>query len=148
VRPLLVLGLLGRFLLEAADHRLHALIGHARAIDDHRAPREGLAVAADGLAKGARIGEIVGDAAPLLLAGGVQQPHQQEQGHHRGDEIGIGHLPRPAMMAVAAGEYRPLHHHDRVGLGVASRLVARPAHGRRSCPPFAAQSGRESLIRR
>jgi len=46
-------------------------------------------------------GEIVGDAALLLGAGGVDQPHQQEEGHHRGDEVGIGHLPRTTVVAAA-----------------------------------------------
>jgi hypothetical protein len=45
--------------------------------------------------------EIVGDAALLLRAGRVDQPHQQEEGHHGGDEVGVGHLPGAAVMAAA-----------------------------------------------
>ena len=50
-----------------------------------------------------RIGrrEIVREAAALVVRRGVQQPHQQEEGHHRRDEIGIGDLPGAAMVPVA-----------------------------------------------
>ena len=44
--------------------------------------------------------EIIRQAPPLLGRGGVQQPHQQEERHHRGDEIGIGDLPRAAVVAA------------------------------------------------
>ena len=44
--------------------------------------------------------EIVGDAAFLFRRGGVDQPHQQEEGHHRGHEVGIGDFPGAAMMAA------------------------------------------------
>ncbi len=46
--------------------------------------------------------EIVGDAALLLGRGGVDQPHQQEEGHHRRHEVGIGHFPGAAVMAAMA----------------------------------------------
>ena len=36
----------------------------------------------------------------LRLRGGVQQPHQQEERHHGGDEIGVGDLPGAAVMAA------------------------------------------------
>ena len=44
--------------------------------------------------------EIVGEPAPLLLGGGVDQPHQQEERHHRGHEIGVRDLPGAAVMAA------------------------------------------------
>ena len=42
-------------------------------------------------------------AMPLLLLriGRVDQPHQQEEGHHRRHEVGIGDLPRAAVVAAA-----------------------------------------------
>jgi hypothetical protein len=45
--------------------------------------------------------EVVGDALFLFGAGAVEQPHQQEEGHHRGHEVGIGDLPGAAMVAAA-----------------------------------------------
>ena len=44
--------------------------------------------------------EIVGDALALLFLRGAEQPQQQEERHHRGDEVGIGDLPRTAMVAA------------------------------------------------
>ena len=44
--------------------------------------------------------EIIGDRLALLLVGRAEQPQQQEERHHRGHEIGIGDLPRAAMMAA------------------------------------------------
>src|SRR3546814_6653759 len=44
--------------------------------------------------------EIVGERLALLLGRRAEQPHQQEKGHHRGDEVGIGDLPRAAVMAA------------------------------------------------
>ena len=44
--------------------------------------------------------EVIRKAAALRLRGGVQQPHQQEEGHHRCNEIGVCHLPGPAVMAA------------------------------------------------
>jgi len=35
----------------------------------------------------------------LFERGGVEQPHQQEECHHRRDEIGVRHLPRAAVVA-------------------------------------------------
>jgi hypothetical protein len=45
-----------------------------------------------------RILEIVGD--PFQVAAGrrAQQPHEQEESHHRRDEVGIGDLPRATMV--------------------------------------------------
>jgi hypothetical protein len=33
-----------------------------------------------------------------------QQPHHHEQRHHRRDEVGVRHLPRAAVVAVATGD--------------------------------------------
>jgi hypothetical protein len=52
--------------------------------------------------------EIIGDAALLLGRGRVDQPHQQEKRHHRGDEIGVRNLPGAAMVGMAAGFLDPL----------------------------------------
>src|SRR3546814_20425689 len=35
----------------------------------------------------------------LLVGGDVEQPQQQEEGHHRRHEVGIGNLPGAAMGA-------------------------------------------------
>ena len=40
---------------------------------------------------------MIGDALEIAFGGGSEQPHQQEEGHHRGDEVGVGDLPRPAV---------------------------------------------------
>jgi hypothetical protein len=84
----------GRTLL--LHHRLGAtgmggFLAHHLAAQHPAGTRHGLG---DGLG-----GEIIGDAALLFRCGGVDQPHQEEERHHRGDEVGIGHLPRAAMMA-------------------------------------------------
>src|SRR5262249_25600424 len=47
----------------------------------------------------------------LLGAGRIDQPHQQEEGHHRGHEVGVGDLPRAAVVAVVAALLDPLDHH-------------------------------------
>src|SRR3546814_18211251 len=44
--------------------------------------------------------EIIGERLPLRLVRRAEQPHQEEEGHHRGDEVGIGDLPRAALMAA------------------------------------------------
>ena len=41
----------------------------------------------------------------LHLLAGIQQPEHDEQGHHRGHKIGVGHLPRAAVMAAVAGNF-------------------------------------------
>jgi len=48
-------------------------------------------------------GEVFGDAALLLRVGRVDQPHQQEEGHHGRHEVGVGDFPRAAV--VAAGDH-------------------------------------------
>ncbi len=37
--------------------------------------------------------EVVRDPLSLLFRRRIEQPHQHEEGHHRGHEVGIGHLP-------------------------------------------------------
>src|SRR5690606_1999768 len=44
--------------------------------------------------------EIAGDRGLGFLIGGIDEPHDEEEGHHGGHEIGIGNLPHAAMMAV------------------------------------------------
>src|SRR3546814_19803667 len=46
--------------------------------------------------------EIVGEALALGLVGRAQDPEQQEKGHHRRHEIGIGDLPGAAVMTAMA----------------------------------------------
>src|ERR1019366_1581818 len=46
--------------------------------------------------------EIVGEALALIFRRRVQQPHQQEERHHRRHEVGIGHLPGTTVTAAAA----------------------------------------------
>ena len=69
---------------EGGDFFLHDRLGAARA-------GHGLG---DGLGR-----EVVSDAALLFGSGGVDQPHQQEEGHHRGHEVRICDLPGAAVMA-------------------------------------------------
>jgi hypothetical protein len=45
-------------------------------------------------------GEIIGNAAPLVIGGSADQPHQQEESHHGGDEVGVGDLPVTAVRAL------------------------------------------------
>ena len=89
-----------------------------------------------------RRSEIVGEPLALVLGGRTEQPKQQEEGHHRSDEIGISHFPGTAM--VSRLDDRDLLDDDRNGI-VASRLaghVSGPARRRgvRSIP--AAPRGR------
>src|SRR3546814_17839641 len=46
--------------------------------------------------------DLFGDAFLLFLGGRAQQPEQQEERHHRGHEVGVGHLPGAAVMAGGA----------------------------------------------
>ena len=48
----------------------------------------------------AGIAEVAGDARLDRLAL-ADEPHHQEERHHRGHEVGVGDLPRAAVMAVA-----------------------------------------------
>src|SRR5690606_20645734 len=69
--------------------------------------------------------EIIGDPAFLFRRCGIDQPHQEEERHHRGDEVGVGHFPGAAMVAAANDL---LHFFDRNG------LVSVGAHGRSGFP--------------
>ncbi len=95
---------------------LAVLVGHRHGHAERRALAALGAVEGDGLATeyaaGARGGaghrgcrEIVGDAGALLLGRRVEQPQQQEERHHRGHEVGIGHLPGAAVVAVAVSAF-------------------------------------------
>ena len=42
--------------------------------------------------------EIHSQNRPFLLRGHVQEPHQQEEGHHGGDEVRISHFPASAVL--------------------------------------------------
>ena len=75
--------------------------------------------ACDSMAIGA---EVVGEALALVLGGGVQQPHQQEERHHGGDEIGVGDLPGAAVMA-ALGDL--VFFDDNLALGALLAMLAR-----------------------
>jgi len=46
--------------------------------------------------------EPVGNAFALDFVGNPEQPQEQEEGHHGGHEVGIGHLPGAAVVAPAA----------------------------------------------
>jgi hypothetical protein len=45
--------------------------------------------------------EKIGEPLLGLVAGAADQPQQEEERHHRGHEVGIGHLPGAAMVAAA-----------------------------------------------
>src|SRR5262249_7392032 len=52
--------------------------------------------------------EELGDAAALVGAGGIDQPHQQEERHHRGHEVGVRDLPGAAVVTTTAAFLDPL----------------------------------------
>ena len=51
--------------------------------------------------------EIVRDPLALFFRRRVQQPHQQEERHHGGHEVGVGHFPCPAVVAPATDNLLP-----------------------------------------
>ena len=109
-------------------HDAHgAAVGDQRALVERRAAAERLAAARLARPSTAVGREIIGEAAPLFLGGGVDQPHQQEERHHGGDEIGVGDLPGAAV--VAALDHFLAPDHDR------RRLVARPPLASHPRPP-------------
>ena len=72
-----------------------------------------------------RLLEVLGDAFQRVLAGRAQQPHQQEEGHHRRHEVGIGNLPGATVVAMRS-LLDPLDD-DRLGfLGGRTRHGLRP----------------------
>ena len=42
--------------------------------------------------------KVFGNARQVALGSRTQQPHQQKEGHHRRHEVGIGDLPRTAVV--------------------------------------------------
>ena len=44
----------------------------------------------------------------LLIGDDVEQPQQEKERHHRGDEVGIGDLPGATMVAAVANALDPL----------------------------------------
>src|SRR5471032_2813648 len=88
-----------------------AILAHHLTTQNTAAARNGLG---DGLG-----GEIISDATLLFGGGGVDQPHQQEERHHRGHEVGIGDFPGAAVMTAMPAFFDSLDD-DRV---VASHVV-------------------------
>jgi hypothetical protein len=73
---------------------------HARLLHDRR--DVGRAAVHRQLGVGQDAGaEVVGDLLARLGVGRRQEPEHHEQRHHRGDEVGVGDLPGPAVVAVA-----------------------------------------------
>ena len=70
---------------------------HLRGADPGRRTRE----EANGppLLERARIAEVCRHRC-LDLRALADDPHHQEERHHRGDEVGVRHLPRPTVVAV------------------------------------------------
>ena len=61
---------------------------------------KGLTRAANRPAEQIRWREVVSEAGPLRFRCCIQQPHQHEERHHRGHEIGVGDFPCPAVVRV------------------------------------------------
>ena len=72
-----------------------------------------------------RILEKLGNALQIALGGRAQQPHQQEEGHHRGHEVGIGDFPGAAM-GPAATFLDPFD--DNRLLGIVAHALVDPSH--------------------
>lgn len=49
-----------------------------------------------------RLVEVVGNALAVAFRGGAEQPHQQEERHHRGDEVRVRDLPSAPVRAMPA----------------------------------------------
>src|SRR5262249_58871417 len=85
---------------------------------------------------GSRIIEIGLDRQAGRLVHG-DDPHHQEEGHHRGDEIGVRHLPgSPLVAAVAAlllddaNDWRVAHGAAVFRFLISSSIVSRGESGR------------------
>ena len=61
--------------------------------------------------------EVVGDLRQHLLVGGVDQPHDQEERHHRRHEVGVGDLPHAALVRGLLALAAPANDDELVGLG-------------------------------
>ena len=78
---------------------------------DHARTRRAAAFVAAEQARQRRV-EVILDALLVELRRRTEQPHQQEERHHRGDEVGVGDLPCAAVMAaVIAALFRAAHDH-------------------------------------
>jgi len=129
LRGAVVGGVRGELRLRGGRHRrgvavAHAFFGEARALEQSAGAGRHAADA------GGR--EELGDAAALLRTRRVDEPHQQEERHHGGDEVGVGNLPGAAVMA-AAGDFLHLLDQDRA-------LIGRSSH----CPSVLAERARPS----
>ena len=63
---------------------------------------------------GKRIVEVLGDGVLDLVALGGD-PHHQEEGHHRRDEVGVSHFPSAAAFAkVAAVVWKTSQHYPQI----------------------------------
>src|SRR5690606_24201753 len=93
-----LIGFLGR---RTDDHGWQSEAGDLSAILDDGAAAKHAAGARQAAADGGGR-EIVGHAFFLLVGRDVQQPQKQEEGHHRGHEVGIGDFPRAAVMRMFA----------------------------------------------
>jgi hypothetical protein len=105
-----------------ADRYLHrAEIGHHGTVGECRPPAERLPDARGVVRQHGGRAEIVGESLALLLGGRVQQPHQQEERHHGGDEVGIRDFPRAAV-SFALDHLLPAD--EDAALGLSFRLAA------------------------
>ncbi len=87
---------------ERARPRLRRLVREVVRVDDRLAAEQPLPADARVLGVDQCRREVIGDALALLLRGRAEQPQEQEERHHRGDEIGVRDLPCAAMMAAMA----------------------------------------------
>src|SRR5690606_24750049 len=116
--------------LDARDDGRDAEVGDLRSFRLQAAPAEVAAGAGLAEARGGRR-EIFGKPLLLLRRCYVEQPEQQEKRHHRGYKVGVGDLPRAAVMAMAAfldllDDYRG----DIIGHGISllTRGTSAPAY--------------------
>ncbi len=56
--------------------------------------------------------EIAGNRCLGFLIGGIDEPHDEEEGHHCSHEVGIGDLPHATMMAVMVVVPAPANNDD------------------------------------
>ena len=96
---LAVLGLFQRWAL-ALRHLHGSPVGDQRAFVIRRVAAKGLAGPGRRVTEQVVRAEIIREALSLVLGRRVQQPHQQEERHHRRHEVGVRHLPGTAVMAA------------------------------------------------
>src|SRR5437588_35971 len=80
-------------LFELLLQHWHLLFGDGDAMAAARHP------GTDGLGKSFRIAEIAGDGLLHVIAR-AHEPQDEEERHHRGDEIRVGHFPGAAVRAM------------------------------------------------